>query len=133
MAILNYRWGHKGDCDILKKTLGERGDKLKIISSQRKGLKLKGKLLYLIKNKMWPSASSRPETAHFDNNNYSWNEVTHPGPIVDAHIPEGDIVIATWWETAIWVNSLGLVMERRSIFSNIMNYMIIFQINILKT
>jgi len=27
-------------------------------------------------------------------------------PIVDADLPDADVVIATWWETAEWVNAL---------------------------
>ena len=28
-------------------------------------------------------------------------------PIVDEDVPDGDVVIATWWETAEWVNALS--------------------------
>src|SRR6185503_16030488 len=28
-------------------------------------------------------------------------------PVTDDDVPDGDIVIATWWETAEWVNALG--------------------------
>lgn len=29
------------------------------------------------------------------------------GPILDGHVPDADVVIATWWETAEWVANLG--------------------------
>lgn len=31
----------------------------------------------------------------------------HPGPVTDADVPDGDVVVATWWETAEWVASLS--------------------------
>ncbi len=33
-------------------------------------------------------------------------KLTHVGPVTEADVPDADLVIATWWETAEWVWSL---------------------------
>lgn len=33
--------------------------------------------------------------------------VDRPRPVVDSDVPDADVVIATWWETAEWVNLLS--------------------------
>jgi glycosyltransferase involved in cell wall biosynthesis len=30
-------------------------------------------------------------------------EIKHPPPLTDADVPDADVVVATWWETAEWV------------------------------
>jgi len=37
----------------------------------------------------------------------------HPGPIMAADVPDGDVVIATWWETAPWVADLPASKGRK--------------------
>jgi glycosyltransferase involved in cell wall biosynthesis len=37
-------------------------------------------------------------------------------PIVDADVPDGDIVIATWWETAEWASRLSACKGRKVYF-----------------
>jgi glycosyltransferase involved in cell wall biosynthesis len=47
-------------------------------------------------------------------------------PITDADVPDADVVIATWWETAEWVNALGpnkgakaYFIQHHEVFSNL--------------
>jgi glycosyltransferase involved in cell wall biosynthesis len=37
-------------------------------------------------------------------------------PVVDADVPDGDVVIATWWETAEWVANLDLSKGAKAYF-----------------
>jgi glycosyltransferase involved in cell wall biosynthesis len=37
-----------------------------------------------------------------------YRKVTRPGPILDADVPDGDVVVATWWKTAQWVSNLSI-------------------------
>ena len=39
-----------------------------------------------------------------------------PAAGVDADLPDADIVIATWWETAEWVNALSPAKGRKVYF-----------------
>ena len=40
----------------------------------------------------------------------------HPPPVQDADVPDGDIVIATWWETAEWVSKLSPSKGKKTYF-----------------
>lgn len=44
--------------------------------------------------------------SHFDKLGLDTRIVDHR-PIVEADVPDADVVIATWWETAEWVNAFG--------------------------
>ena len=45
--------------------------------------------------------------SHFDGLSLRHVEVTPYRPISDCDVPDGDVVIATWWETAEWVAALS--------------------------
>jgi glycosyltransferase involved in cell wall biosynthesis len=59
----------------------------------------------LLKGQGWLRHESQ-ETSHFDQINIA-QHVASSSPIGEADIPDGDIVIATWWETAEWVSQLS--------------------------
>jgi glycosyltransferase involved in cell wall biosynthesis len=41
--------------------------------------------------------------SHFDGLDVEHHIVNHPQPITNEDVPDADVVIATWWETAEWV------------------------------
>ena len=45
--------------------------------------------------------------SHFDGLQVPRRALGEFRPVVDLDVPDGDVVIATWWETAEWVNSLS--------------------------
>jgi len=45
----------------------------------------------------------KKEPSHFDNVNVPLQVIDRCRPITDADVPDADVVIATWWETAEWV------------------------------
>lgn len=88
------------------KHLKDRGHEILIIStppeypsffSQVRGL-LKGET-WKFKNKKLPS--------HFDNLDVECKIIDSIRPITDGDLPDADVVIATWWETAEWVANLS--------------------------
>jgi glycosyltransferase involved in cell wall biosynthesis len=44
--------------------------------------------------------------SHLDTHEFNHRVVDNAGPITDKDVPDADIVIATWWETAEWVSKL---------------------------
>src|SRR5262249_32608547 len=44
--------------------------------------------------------------SYFDGSGVEHHVLERQRPVVNEDVPEGDIVIATWWHTAEWVNSL---------------------------
>ena len=47
------------------------------------------------------------QPSHFDQLNIKNHVIDAYRPIVDADVPDADIVIATWWETAEWLENLS--------------------------
>ena len=52
-------------------------------------------------------SNSKTGASHFDGLDVPLIVVDRKRPIVDADAPDGDVVIATWWETAEWVANLS--------------------------
>lgn len=48
-----------------------------------------------------------PERSHFDGKDVRLSILNKPRPVREADVEDADAVIATWWETAEWVNSLS--------------------------
>jgi glycosyltransferase involved in cell wall biosynthesis len=60
----------------------------------------------LLKGKGWiPCPSTYP--SHFDGLDLDCRIKDHYEPVTDADVPDADVVIATWWETAEWVAKLS--------------------------
>ncbi len=51
--------------------------------------------------------ANRPEASHFGGLAVPRKVLSHGPPVTDVDLPDGDVVIATWWETAEWVNALS--------------------------
>lgn len=47
------------------------------------------------------------QKSHFDGLNINNHIIDAFRPIVDADVPDADVVIATWWETAEWLDELS--------------------------
>jgi len=45
----------------------------------------------------------RREPSHFDGLNIEHVQIREVRPVTEADVPDGDVVVATWWETAAWV------------------------------
>ncbi len=52
-------------------------------------------------------ANPQPQQSHFDGRKVNHKILPHSGPVTDADVPDADVVIATWWETAPWVANLS--------------------------
>ncbi len=86
--------------------LRRRGHQVTAVSVRLPGPTLKGIVKSLLKGRGWPR---RPpvESSHFDNLAITHRRLDHAGPVTDADVPEGDVVIGTWWETVRWVERLS--------------------------
>jgi glycosyltransferase involved in cell wall biosynthesis len=91
---------------IYAQQLMKRGHDVCLISTPRPRLPLGQKLKSWLKGNGWP-----PQLSHFPSH-LDELELDHRildvwRSVTDDDVPDADIVIATWWETAEWVNSLG--------------------------
>lgn len=87
---------------IYAQALQDRGHTVHVVSLPRKVPSLKGKIKSLVKGKGWPSNPER-EPGHFDHTNVPHKILETDRPIEARDVPDADIIIATWWETAEWV------------------------------
>ena len=95
--------------------LRNKGHEVRIISRQRRGYSTGDRVRALLRGKLLP-AHPPHGPCHFDGLDLDWRIAQHHGPLTEADIPEADITIATWWETAEWVNALGDSRGRKIYF-----------------
>jgi glycosyltransferase involved in cell wall biosynthesis len=88
------------------KRLYERGHEVNVVSRPNRQPSLRDRLRSLIKDGAWISVPKK-EPSHFDNVNFPCRLIDRWRPIEDADLPDSDVVIATWWETAEWVANLS--------------------------
>jgi glycosyltransferase involved in cell wall biosynthesis len=60
----------------------------------------------LLKGQGWPS-NTKKQPSHFDGVDVRHQVLSSWRPVTDADVPDADVVVATWWETAEWVWNLS--------------------------
>lgn len=82
------------------------GHDVRIISPPPKPIPLRRQIRSLLERRGWQNPS-QPVPTYFDNSRLDHQVLDRWRPVSDDDVPDGDIVIATWWETAAWVNELS--------------------------
>jgi len=67
----------------------------------------------LFKGKGWFSNNG---ASHFDSIDVPHRVLERSRPVTDADVPDADVVVATWWETAEWVASLSEAKGAKAYF-----------------
>lgn len=109
---------------IYAEQLQKRGHEVTVVSTPRRIAPLREKIKSLLKGKGWPN--TKPGPSHFDGMNVPHHVLETCRPITDADVPDADVVIATWWETAEWVVQLSpkkgkkvYFIQGHEVFSNL--------------
>jgi glycosyltransferase involved in cell wall biosynthesis len=93
-------------CAIYAQALQDRGHEVRVVSTPRPTPQgLKARIKGLLKGEGW-TQSDEKEPGHFDHVNVPHTVIDRWRPVTDADVPDADVVIATWWETAEWVANL---------------------------
>jgi glycosyltransferase involved in cell wall biosynthesis len=87
---------------IYAKELMRRGHDVKLISIPPRPRPFVEKLKSWLKGAGWSQPWSR--SSHLDNRGLNHRVLEIWRPVTDADVPDADIVVATWWETAEWVH-----------------------------
>ena len=58
----------------------------------------------------------RQEPSYFDQIDVEQIRLEQPGPVMDDQVPEADVVVATWWETAEWAMGLSPAKGSEGVF-----------------
>jgi glycosyltransferase involved in cell wall biosynthesis len=91
---------------IYAQLLIQMGHVIQIIAPSPKESSHIEKLRCWLKGRGWPSDRKQP-ASHLDGSGLDYKILDLHRPVVDADVPDADVVIATWWETAEWVDALG--------------------------
>ena len=91
---------------IYAKALAERGHEVMLVSPPPKAVPFRRKLKSFLSGNGWPADVLAYES-HLDKSGLDHRVLDRWRPVTDDDVPDADVVIATWWETAEWVNALG--------------------------
>lgn len=84
--------------------LQKRGHQVQVISVPHEPLTRKQQIRSLLRGHGWPPRIvTRP--SHFDPLDVPHRVIDHSPPVLGSDVPDADVVVATWWETAEWVNA----------------------------
>ena len=90
-------------CAIYAQALQARGHDVTVVSTPRQGPQtFKQKIKYLLNG-----GHSKTDPSHFDNVAVPHKVIESARPIQESDVPDADVVIATWWETAEWVTKFS--------------------------
>ena len=90
---------------IYARQLMRKGHVVRIISPPSQEIPPTRKFKSWLKGNGWPGSPSLPKS-HLDGSGVDHHVLDRWRPVADGDVPDGDVVIATWWETAEWVNEL---------------------------
>jgi glycosyltransferase involved in cell wall biosynthesis len=89
-------------CAIYAKKLRDRGHQVNVIAPLKKILTFKQQLKRLINGYGWMKVSEQLQN-HFELLGVDVAYLESNRPVINSDIPDADVIIATWWETAEWV------------------------------
>ena len=91
---------------IYARALAARGHRVTLVSTNRPGPRLRSRLKGLVLGRGW--AGPPPlGPSHLDGTGLPHRRLPTARPVVDADLPDADVVVATWWITAEWVAALS--------------------------
>ena len=95
--------------------LARIGHDVRIVSPPPPEQSVARKVRSWLEGRGWP-ARSEPRPSHLDGSGLSHIILDRWRPVTDADVPDADVVVATWWETAEWVNALDPAKGAKAYF-----------------
>src|SRR6476469_7840483 len=83
---------------IYESQLTRMGQAVRVVSPPPRAPSTSRKLKSWLKGNGWPSNPSQPKS-YFDGSGTDHRVLDRWRPVTDTDVPDGDVVIATWWET----------------------------------
>lgn len=90
---------------LYSQALAKMGHDVRVIAGRHEPDRLRTKIKKWLRGE-YRSARSSESQPHHRAADVDVRILERFRPVVDSDVPEGDVVIATWWETAEWVNRL---------------------------
>jgi glycosyltransferase involved in cell wall biosynthesis len=83
--------------------LRKRGHDVVVVSRPKRKPTLRERLRSWVRGGQLPS-DARPSASYFDGTDIDHRVIDAPRPIEARDVPDADVIIATWWETAEWIS-----------------------------
>jgi glycosyltransferase involved in cell wall biosynthesis len=83
--------------------LHARGHRVTVVAPPHRSPTARDVARSLLRDRRWPR---RPTANHLDGTGVERRTLARPRPVTAADLPDADVVVATWWETAEWVADL---------------------------
>lgn len=93
--------------------LASKGHEVLVVSVPSQAPTLKTKIKSFIKGKFFYTA---PQNSHFINSAVKQHILDKNRPILSSDLPDADIIIATWWETAEWLAKIDVSKGKKVYF-----------------
>jgi glycosyltransferase involved in cell wall biosynthesis len=90
---------------IYAQALVRMGHSVRLVSTPPLALPLPQKIKYWLNGNGWPVPSMIK--SHLDGSGLDLKVLERARPVTNDDVGDADVVIATWWETAEWVNGLS--------------------------
>lgn len=91
---------------IYARALARKGHDVRIVSPPAPSLSIFQKVRRFVKGEGW-MAGSQPTSLPLQGTGISHSVLDRPRPVVDSDVADGDVVVATWYETAHWTSALS--------------------------
>ncbi|MGC4030690.1 MAG: glycosyltransferase family 4 protein [Tepidisphaeraceae bacterium] len=86
--------------------LTARGHSVTAVWPNRRPWSFKGKVHHLMKYFRLPQVNREPIKSYFDAMSIPTRQLETFRPVLAADVPDADVIVATWWETANWIAPL---------------------------
>ena len=100
---------------VYAERLKKRGHEVLVVSTPRSKPSLNQQIKSLLRGRGWLSVDQNG-ASHFDNVDVEHQVLDEYRPVTNADLPDADVVVATWWETAEWVANLSEAKGAKAYF-----------------
>ncbi|MEM9414644.1 MAG: glycosyltransferase family 4 protein [Planctomycetota bacterium] len=84
--------------------LRDRGHCVTVVAQGAKQKRMRDRVRGAVTGKGWRIPARRP--SHFDGRDEGLKVLSSHRPVRASDVPDADVVVATWWETARWVDAM---------------------------
>lgn len=96
--------------------LRERGHEVSLVSVSPRRHDRMGQIKAVVRRRPVPRLGVTHSPSHLDGYNFDWTVLPHMGPVRESEVPDADVIVATWWETAEWISGFGEKKGRKCYF-----------------
>lgn len=91
---------------IYAKLLAAAGHDVRLVYPPLPDIPMRRKIKSLLSGRGWPVYSPKRKS-HLDGSGLNFHVLNRYRPVTDGDVPDAEVVVATWWETAEWVHALA--------------------------